>query len=131
MSNKTTKKNFKQFKKFCKKWIDYFGLTDWEIEISHKNAKGNREIENRDPVAWSWYDTASHRARITLNTDWKSEKPGNRNIELSALHEVLEIMLGELTVVGMNRYVTEKEEERARHALIVRFCNALVGDING
>lgn len=126
---KTSKKDFEKFKGFCKKWVDYFGVTDWEIEISHKSPKGIKELKDRDPVAWTWFCVQGRRATISLNTEWGSDKPTERNLELTAFHEVYEVMLGEQTEIGSRGDASVDEKERVRHAFIARMSNALMGDV--
>ena len=42
MTYKTTKKDFAEFKKECCKWIEYFGISDYEIHYYHEDAEGNQ-----------------------------------------------------------------------------------------
>ncbi|MCK5608020.1 hypothetical protein KAR91_39435, partial [Candidatus Pacearchaeota archaeon] len=58
---KTTKKDYELFRKEAMKWMQFWGLYDWEISFDFKHA------ENADATArWSYND---HWAVLTLSDE--------------------------------------------------------------
>lgn len=117
MGHKTTKKHFEIFKKECAKWIDYFGLKDWEISYWHK--------QSEDHLAYIKYDPVNGWAIIGLSTDWDSIEPTIIEVKSSAFHEVAELLLGRLVRCAERRSTTIREIEEATHGIIRRMENSV------
>ena len=82
---KTTKKDFKLFKKECRKWINFFGLKQWEVKYFHQKC-GNR--------AEFYTDISGGLCSILLNTRFKNVyKITKKDIRITAFHEVTEGLL--------------------------------------
>lgn len=117
---KTTKKHFDLFVKEAKKWIDFWGLTDWRIYFYHEDwsdAYG-------DAKAWYSWDIAGHVGSLCLNTSWKCDLCENE-VRKTAFHEVCHILLGRLDVLATRRYLREGELEEEVHAIIRRIENCI------
>ena len=117
---KTTKKDFKLFKKECKKWIEIFGLKDWEFCFQHECV----EFEGNQASCVS--NVAGRLASITLFEDW-GECGGisKHTIRLAAFHEVCETLLAPLNACAQSRYISAVEIEESGHAIIRRLENSL------
>ena len=116
---KTTKKDFDIFRNECEKWISFFGLTEWETLIQHK------ELTNG---AWATCSSgyAEKQAELTLNTEWQDERPLNEEmLKTFAFHEVCHLLFSDLVSIGMARYVEESEFENKEHEVISRLTNSV------
>ena len=98
---KTTKKHFKIFKKEVKKWINYFGLWDWQIHFAHY---AENMTNTRAKVI---YNSTGCLATFILNTKWHEHTEdvlNKNNIRKAAFHEVCELLLGRLTHIADDRW---------------------------
>ena len=59
---KTTKKDFEVFKKECEKWVNFFGLIDYEWVYYHE-----KDVQARARFDCNW---AGRIFSITLSTEW-------------------------------------------------------------
>ena len=88
------RKEFKIFKSTVIEYVELLGLKQWEfrIEIKHMDFP-----ENYCQAKYECYMN-SKVAFIKLNARWlKTEKPSDQEIRGSAIHEVLEVLLAELS----------------------------------
>lgn len=121
---KTTSKHFKIFKKECQYWVDKLGLKDWEIVYSHQSV-------NDDSKGNFWVSLENKNANINLEPDWGNyydpptfTKEGIiKEVKRTAFHEVAEVMLARLNVLGISRFVREGELVEATHDVIRRLEN--------
>jgi hypothetical protein len=117
----TTKKQFEVFKKEAEKWVDYFGLSGWEINFGHENidneACSNLEIR------------ITHRlAVIILEKSWSNNdavKPTVYNLKKSAFHEVCELLLARIRCKMLDQNIDNDEVEELMHEMITRLENSL------
>lgn len=87
---KTTKKDFKLFKDECRKWIESYGIKDWEFFFEHKDITGAR--------ANVVYDNEGRVAVISFNVDFNAEFD-DEEIRRVAFHEITELLLGDIGVM--------------------------------
>ena len=123
-SHKTTEQHFNTFKKECLKWIEVFGLKNWEINIFH--------TDHESFIAWSSFGKfAGKIVDIHLNKIWRWQKPpDNYEIRKCAFHEVCEILLRPVAYLGECRYLSDSEMSPAIHDIIHILENALWGKNN-
>ena len=114
---KVTNKHFETFKKECEKWIDFYGLKDYEWFFTHK-----KDEENRASFSCNW---AGRQYHISLSTEWNMEKITKKGLCLVAFHEVTEAgLIAELR--RMARYAFNQEEiDRASHETVRRLENSV------
>jgi hypothetical protein len=122
----TNDEHFKIFKQECIRWIDIFGLTDWCIDIEHKDkrrltfgARGSCRpvLDNKCAV-------------ISLNKEWIGEVT-EKALKRTAFHEVLHILLYRLSWLAernnyMGKEVHEYEISQEVHGIINRMENAFL-----
>lgn len=118
MNYKTTKKHFEIFKKECAKWIEYFGLKDWDVGYIHK--------KDDDNFGTCGYNMVSCHATISLTTNWGDEEPTVSAIKRVAFHEVAELLLARLVSVAHTRSATDYDIEEATHGIIRRMENSVL-----
>ena len=119
---KTTKKHFLIFKKECKKWIDYFGLKNWDIRIVLD------EIENRKngiTLAIVNNNFHSRSSIITLNKTLNKEFLEKKELKCCAFHEIWEIILYPLAYLAEARFITNSEVEPEIHNIIRTLENTI------
>ena len=117
ISNIITKKHFDIFKKEAEKWINKFGLLDWEVSFRHEMSEKNR--------ATCAYDYTGKIASLVLSTKWENFEPTTKNIKKTAFHEICELLLGEIGCLAEDRGWDKLEMDRSRHAVIRRLENAI------
>jgi hypothetical protein len=117
---KTTKKEFSEFKTECWKWIEYFGLKDWEWDIRHETPSQDDARANYNLVYVSKY------VCVRLNKTF-TVAPDKYEIKRCAFHEIIHVLISELSRFGLAVYrdeVIEKEE----HRIIQILENSLFND---
>ena len=81
----TTEEDFQFFKSEALRFMELFGMKDWEILFTHEN-------EYPDYRAWVDFKNSAHIARLSLNKDWSRQilvdqiKP--ELLSRAAFHEV-------------------------------------------
>lgn len=113
---KTTKKQFEIFKKECKRWITFFGLTEWRIYYYHEDI-GDNFGERRA-------DISAMNASIVLNTNFPDEEISKQDIKKTAFHEICELMLSEESAC-LQAILSQSEVSRINHTIIRRLENSV------
>ncbi len=118
---KTTAKHFEIFKKECEKWIADFGLTEWEVDISHCKL-------SEDETATCRCDYQSKLALIKFNTEVTDEgiEHNETLVKRAAVHEVLHLLLWDLTALTVSRFLTETEVVNKEHEVINKLANYIL-----
>lgn len=117
---KTTKKDFETFKTECQKWVERFGLTEWNVTFRHRELKSG-------VAAHTQYDANASSACFSLakTTDPSENTAYGTTVEDSAKHEVLHLLLAKLFWKGTARYCSFEELEEAEHGVIARLMKLL------
>jgi len=108
MRNKTTQKDFEYFKDRCNFWQEFFGLINWKIYLDHKKT---------DVLASCYTDYCGQVATLTLSTSWNMPVT-KESLNVSAIHEVLEIMLSPLMSMAKSRVWDYEDYEKEHHSII-------------
>ena len=98
---KITEKHFLLFKEECQKWIEIFGLKNWEINFYHKK-------DSSEYLASTVYSYQGRTVDVHLNTVWQDKRKTldtNYELKKSAFHEICEILLYPVRYIGECRYV--------------------------
>ena len=120
----TTKADFKVFQTECEKWINIFGLHDWEIGFRHEDF---RELNRAE----CYLDLDGRISTIRLNKDWTIDNDGNIDevtdlkLKKTAFHEVCEILIAPLSINSRMRFIRECEIESSEHYIIMTLENVL------
>ena len=115
MTENVTKKHFKIFKRACRKWLKKLGLADWLVYYSM-----SFEIEHYAEICTSRTERAT---TIYLCGRWPLAEihPLNeKNLEASAKHEILHLLVADLADLARDRYSTEEEIDCAEESLVER-----------
>ncbi len=111
---KTTAKHFSIFKSECLKWVEIFGLKDYEVNFRHGGCgKGNIALCERN--------CNSRTACLSLCKTWPENgvcKLSNDIICVAAFEEVCHILLWGLSSCAHARHIMEHEINEAEHGLI-------------
>jgi len=109
---KTTKKDFKIFRRECKKWIKRFGLTGWEFNFIHQDKKGAKayclppiRIEDRNFT-------------LGLSVNYDHVNFTVKDIKKSAFHETCEALLHRFHYLADARYCTGEDLREEKHNII-------------
>lgn len=125
MVSNTAIQHFKLFQKECEKWIEYFGLKDWDIGYSHYDGENE---DNLDTLARIQFSTKARAATIFLMKKWGC-KPTNLLVKRYAFHEVCELMLADIYVLANSRYIEEDNLDRMFHTVIRKLENTVFKDV--
>lgn len=118
-TKKVTKSQFEQFKDSFRHYAEVFGTRDWDFYFSHD--------ADEDHMASVSCNTAAHVAHVQFATECPREMANEFDIDKTALHEVLHVVLDELTDCACVRKTEEELEhvQRLNEALAVRLTNAI------
>lgn len=112
---------FEIFKDEARKWINLFGLKDWEIIFRFEET----EDFDRAICGINW---AGKICNLTL-ARWHSEERTEDEIRKYAFHEVCELLLTEMERIALDEEIPYTERkgltEAARHGVIRRLENSL------
>ena len=114
---KTSKDDFKAFTKECEVTLDQLSLRDWRVCYFHQ--------DEPDALGWCRTDSEGKIASIGLSRNWQNEKPTRKEIKRVARHEILHVLLADLTQCGKYRQSTDSDFATAQHAIIRRLENIL------
>jgi len=108
---KTTKKDFELFKREVRRWVDKFGLYDWEIVFTHTEDDGARAGYDRNDEGRSIV--------FNLSAEYDSLTYSTENIKVSAFHEVTEgLLLAPLDNMIDRRRYGYGERNEALHQIV-------------
>jgi len=121
---KTSKADFEIFVHECQFWIDFYGLKDWHFYFRHND-------KHEETLAYTSVDHKSKSALITMTKTWAADDITSDLIELTAHHEVCEVMTSQLEDLANNRYVSNQDYiEEAKHEIITRLQNSVWANRN-
>lgn len=124
----TTDQKIKYFVSECDRFIDFFGLHEWQVFYdAHGHEIGARAMCTTSGII----DNASGdgmQAALSYDIGWLSDKRiDKREISICAFHEVLELMLCKLRDYAYNQtmIIHEREIDDEVHRIIRRFENKI------
>lgn len=100
------------FVKCLDKWIKKFGLTNWDINVVVESLNGD--------MGSTIASSVDRMALIKIDPDAIG---CDADIEFTARHEILELILMPLNQCAQSRFVSEVEIDGSRHDIIRRFEN--------
>jgi hypothetical protein len=109
----------KQYEKFCdetKYWLHKFNLLNYETFIRHD------ELEDRAQITFNGEDGI---AIITLSSAWMNIEPTDLQIAKTAFHEVMELLLGNMTWGLLDQNKSESHVNAKVHSVIRTFENTI------
>lgn len=128
----TTKKHFEVFKREVQRWLKFFGLSSWVADIQHYNASDSAHTSivasGGDILAWAGFaDWGNQTVAICLNKQYTGKETLTSNdLSRAALHEVLHVLLRNLTCLGIMRFgVTEELIDTEEHIVLSILENAV------
>lgn len=103
---------FKYFKECVNRWVDYFGLYNWDVNV-------HEEDDDYDGnLAETYSNVENKRADIYLIMDWNDTEMTSHSLDETAFHEVLEVMLAEIRYIAGKRDIRFGEIDSAIHNII-------------
>ena len=115
----TTKQHFKWFKQAVDKYVNYFGLCNYEYSVVHKEV-----VEGSRAGILIW-DTAQGAMFGLAQSYSDCDKPTKEKMQFFAFHEVIELLLFQLGRIAMNRNFDADELERETHNVIRTLENTI------
>ncbi len=112
---------FLVFKDEARKWINLFGLKDWEIFFRLEET----EEFNRAECHINWSGKVCN---LVLGR-WQTEERSDSELRKIAFHEVCELLLAEMERISLDEEIPYAERkglaEAARHGVIRRLENSV------
>ncbi|MFZ9247059.1 MAG: hypothetical protein ACO23K_02180 [Ilumatobacteraceae bacterium] len=106
--------DFKRFKKYVLKYVEVFGLVEWNLTVSHGQIGGNI-------VAQTQYNSVSKNASIRLTEQAEADYGVEDDVRRLALHEVLHLLVADFCETAAKLGDTHHElVVGAEHQLIAR-----------
>jgi len=116
---KTTNADFVLFQKECQKWIDELGLHEWEIYYMHEDI-GDYEAE-MTPL----YESKVVYIKLNIEISDDVGMTKNQYIKMSALEEVIHVLLSNLWHYAEKRNFVEEAYRAEEHSVIHRLQKVL------
>lgn len=115
---KVTKRQFEIFEREIKKWINLFGLNDWEIYIEQDDLE-------EDVEATCQWDKDNRLCYMKFAKAWDNDsvKLTPKEIRATAFHEVLHLLFADIHDMAHGRYVVASDIDAAIHAIIKNLQN--------
>ena len=104
---RTNKRHFKQFCKSFLKYLDFFGVTGWEVLFYH---------DDPDDEDIDAYVRANIQNRTILVGLYK--EISREDVDFLAFHEAAEVFLYKLRYLADSRYIVKDEIDEEVHNLI-------------
>ena len=109
--SKTTKKDFELFKSECRKWIKEFELSNYRINFYWSN-------EFPDCAAWLYRNIDNADIKVYFTKKYHDFDLNDEKIKIHAKHEMIHVLLSELSELGCDRFVTKKEIFKVEEQLV-------------
>ena len=109
------KKEFDTFKGCVKKWCENLGVKDWAVSVEMESLDSDR-------AAQCQYESQNRYAIITIDSD--IDNPSPKNLDLTARHEVLELVLADIRD-ALNAYYNSDLVDKHVHRVIRKLENNL------
>jgi len=123
----TTNRQFELFQGHCKLWLDFWGISDWNIDFVHKAIDDGSGTTG--PLATIQAMAADKYAIIQFNAECPEELLNDREIMHTAFHEVAELLMMDFWLAATSRFdVTYDQLTGHCHAVIARMSNAIFED---
>jgi hypothetical protein len=109
------KKEFNLFKKHVAKWRQLLGCTDFQVSV-------DKDETSPDTACTTEYESQNRYALVTIDTE--TGNCSSKNLELVAIHEMLELLLADIRD-ALCVFYNEDVVDRHIHRAIRRLENAL------
>jgi len=103
---------FKYFKQQIYHWVDFFGLHNWDVNV-HSD-----DDNDESTLAETYVNVDNKRADIYLIMDWGDTEMTQPELDKTAFHEALEVMLAEIRYIAGKRDIRFGEIDGAIHSII-------------
>lgn len=116
---RVTKKQYEYFKERVNHWRKELGVLDYSVHFHWQKLD--------DVFAETRMNNSAHLATIVLNTSIPKEELNDEQINTTAFHEVMHLVLDDLCNEAKARYASEYDIDKAEHAVIRRLENLITG----
>ena len=116
---KLTKKNYEYFVEMCEDYIRKYSLDSWDVYYHFKSLE--------DRFAQTSIDCVNRVCTITLSSQWDDVGVPDIEAQLNetAKHEVMHILLGKVSGYANARFLTRDEMIEAEESLVIKLCKLL------
>ena len=113
VSYEVSEKNFEMFVALCKFWQHHFGLFDFHIHYYYE------KLDDAGDMARARADAEDRTVAIGLNNKWLVPVT-DEEIQRVALHEMMHVLLADLSEAAEQRTISERELKIANEAVVLR-----------
>jgi len=121
----TTKEKIAYFTSECQRFIDFFGLHEWQIYFGEHEDSSARSMCFTSGITDNVYGDGMM-TELSYNKDWLNSA-GKNEISVCAFHEIMELLLSKLRDYSTNDsfIVSQREVDDEVHRIIRRFENKI------
>jgi hypothetical protein len=112
-SFEVTEDNFKKFVALCKFWKNHFGLFDFHIHYYHE------KFDDAADLARTLANSEDRTAAVAINNRWLIPVT-DEEIQRVALHEMMHVLLADLSEAAEQRIISERELKIVIEAAVLR-----------
>ena len=122
----TTDQKIKLFRSECQRFIEFFGLHEWQIQYKQHDLSDNARAMCSTSGIMSNVEGDGQQATLSYDIEWIRESDADE-ISICAFHEVMELMFMKLRDYSTNNQfiVTWREVDDEFHRIIRRFENKI------
>lgn len=129
----TSKKHFTIFKHYVHKWWRFFNISHWSLDTRYYRASESKSPGVSDcpgdVIGWAAFNEWGHQGVvICLNKEYDGKETlTEEDLNRYALHEVIHVLLRNLSALGTMRFaVTEEMMDAEQHVVVATLENALM-----
>jgi len=126
MGLKVTEREFAYYRQRVLLWIDKFNLKQWQIDFTRID---NPEAGLRANCAFSvggMWATFGFATELSFGVEWPKWPHNKADIDTDAYHEVMELLLAELTIIMTSRFnISEEAVDGAKHRVVATLENVV------
>lgn len=122
----TPEQKAKFFSTECRRFINFFGLHEWEVSYDVHNISARGMCFTNGITSTDEGD--GQVATISCGEDWIGDADtGKDELSLTAFHEVMELLLTKMRDYALNHdvYISGREIDDEVHKIIMRFENRI------
>ena len=110
---KTTKEDFRKFKKYFNFYLKKLGVTGWTIHFLHEDAK-------QKSYATVYFTLEDRTITVYLSDKIPDDTVAGLDIKRIAKHEAIHGLLGRFSELAYKRFTTKDEIYEAEEELVIR-----------
>ena len=126
MGIKVTEQEFVYYRQRVLFWVDKFSLKQWQVDFSRIDMAESCARANCTFNSEGMWATFGFAVELVSINEWPKWPNNKADIDSDAYHEVMELLLGELTIIMSSRFnVSEASVDGAKHRVVAILENVV------